>query len=1383
MSGMVPGFILDKFRKKRFSGSFKAFTMFVDISGFTSMTQSLMAHGKEGAEIMSGIINDIFTPFIEEIYKNSGFVSSFAGDAFTAIFRLKKAEYVLQSAFAINNIIMRKKSVQTKFGRYPISVKTGLSAGNVSYEIIDAGVQHAYYFCGIAVDKCAESEHHAESMQIVADKPFIESLYCSIKKKRLSDDYFVLTPQSFILPDKMIKKEILPVYAQKLFVPEAVMKLKETGEFREVVSCFISFKTHQRLLSSLRQVIQKCHAYGGYMNRIDFGDKGPSMLVLFGAPTGREDPGIRSADFALALRNIQGFECRTGIASGITYAGFIGSERRREYTAIGGAVNLSARLMTSADPGTIVMDENTAKALPSEYLTDILGLHCFKGFTKKIQVFSLESKIRSNEPITYSGSFIGRKEETDMLAGLISPVLEGRSAGVVYIDGPAGIGKSRFIDNFCRSFNGCRFFYLPCDGILKKPFNPFSRFFDEYFDQDESLNLEKNRVNFENKYMKLVNNTKIQSLQKELIRDISLIGAFMGLEGENSLYLRLDPQKRYENTLYAVKSFFKALSLVKPVVLVMEDCHWIDDDSLELIRTLVRNIEEFPLALILVCRYRDDGSLYDHVKSGDTSISRVEIKPFDKNDISGFLLEKLPGKNVPPSTGNFIMEKSEGNPFFAEQLALYLIENGILDKKNRLKKISYDLPPGINRIILARIDRLSSDIKEIIGTASILGREFALDILKRMLYQDKSVQDEKSFRGYLEKGCKEKIWNAVSELIYIFQHALIRDAVYEIQLKERLRRLHNMAGEIIEEIYENNIKSHFEELADHYYKAQNIEKAVVYLEKAGIQAQDNYQNQKALSCYSRLTGLLDEHKHAEKLLSALIRKGIVMITLSQWKQSIQAFQRAMRLSVKLNQRDTRIRCMYNIGYIHRLMGDIKKAVIIQKDALLIARKEGFIPETGIILSYIGDVYNFQGDYENALKCYSEAMIIAEKIGDSNGISRITGNMAIIFSCQGNHEKALEYCSKSLRIDMDRGFKSGMAANLGNMATVYEQLGDYRKSMEYYQKELDIREELGDRHGISRVLGNMGIIYRFRGDFQKSMDCFQRSLEVKKEIGNKPGIGITLGNIGSLYDQKGDYASAMRYFTRALCISEELMDKRSIARNAGNIGIVYAKQGQYTKALAYFSRLLAISEETGNIAGISAAVNNIGLLHKHQGDYRSALECYSRAMTLDDKLGNQDGKSVALSNIASVYKLQGDYDSGAQYYDRAIKIAREINIKFYLCSYLYEKAELLYLAGKKGARGLNREALQIAVKAGRSDIVFNAEILSCVLDKDSKKLLEMLRNNKLEKEQKAVINYNLYKISQEEQYRRAAIEIYRKLLKKTPKYEYRARINELGNTNT
>ncbi|MCD4817581.1 MAG: tetratricopeptide repeat protein [Candidatus Cloacimonetes bacterium] len=1169
MKNLIPQFISNKFSEKKYSGRFIAATMFIDISGFTAMTQSLMKNGKEGAEILTDVINKVFSPSINSIYKNGGFVSIFAGDAFTAIFPVEKTTILnaLSSSLEINKIFKETGMQITKFGDFQLSVKIGLSYGKVEWKIIKSEKLNSYYFRGEGIDNCAFSEHKCNKQEIVFDKYILDKFDAekSIEFLPKAYGYFLL---------KKMTHTISPIVAsiQKLntgnFVQKTIINLKSQGEFRDIISCFISFEETENFAENISEIINLTNQFGGYFNKIDFGDKGGVILVIFGAPLNKEKIYLRACNFAIAVRSLHKniFNIRIGLTYGTAFVGFVGSEIRCEYTALGMAVNLSARFMMKAELGEIFIDENIKKQINTNFEIETIPDQNFKGFIAKIPVNKLLRKIEIIKKIHIEGKLIGREKELQNLEKLIKPIYAGKFGGIIYINGSAGIGKSRFVNELKEIANRreeigkkkinrkkISWFFLPCDEILQKSFNPLITFLYQYFEQTEQASEKENRNKFENKLKHLIENTNDSEIENELIRTKSFLGALINISWKDSLYEQLDAKSRYENIIFAVKNLIKAESLQKPIIIELEDGHWIDSDSRKFLEILTRNVENFPFVIISACRYQDDGSKFKFnlknviensinikflSKAGTKILIQIKIRELNETENEQTI-------KIPEQTLELIFEKSEGNPFFIEQIVLYFSENNLFDENFTIRSKEFEIPKNINAVIIARIDRLKMELKNVIKTASVLGREFAIKILSKMLLKQ-------SIREQLEEGEKEIIWETLSELKYIFKHALIREAIYDMQLRKELRELHKLAGEVIEELFKENLIPFYSDLANHFVKAEKFDKAIDYLEKAGNQSKKSYENDNALRFFSRLITHLEkklgiisseneQYKELKtKLIKNILKKGDVLQFLGKWDEALESFTISQELAIEFDNKKLISESLGRIAYIHKLYGN----------------------------------------YEKAVEFINQDLIICEELDDKWGLGKCYSNMGNTFVNQGKYDEAMEYYKKDLDICKEINNKSGYSKTIGNMGIIYDEKGNYKKAMECFNEDLKFKEEVGDKRGIGILNGSIGITYWKSGNIPKAMECIEKQLKICVELGDRSSLSMALGNLGILNDVSGNFEIAKQYYEKQLINAQELGDKSEIARVMGNMGIVYQNLGNLEKAVDYYSEAIRLKKELG-----------------------------------------------------------------------------------------------------------------------------------------------------------------------------------------------------------
>ncbi|MCP4404333.1 MAG: adenylate/guanylate cyclase domain-containing protein, partial [bacterium] len=471
MRNYLPHFIQEHYLQGDHEGRFEALTMFVDVSGFTSLTQALMQGGPEGAEILATILNGIFDLMVNAVYKRGGFIPMFAGDAFTAIFPLQpdvmpEDTLVLQGlacAEQIQAIFRRQGTQTTQLGQFTLQARVGLSRGEVQWGIAGK-TQKLYFFRGDAIDACAASEQHAGQGEIVFDdhlahlvasindgprtperawplaSEVVEAGYYRLRKMRRSG------VQPLTLPKLPRRKRLRKAVAAQFF-PEALINFNEMGEFRHVVSMFISFEGISTL-SAFDEwafvLLDTITTFSGYFNRMNFGDKGGFVLCGFGAPVTYENMVDRALACILTIKEavkdadtLSGLKFRTGITYGLAYAGIAGGQKRCEYTYHGEVVNLAARFMMKAAWGEIFVSEAVCRKA-GHFNYAYKGDFAYKGLTEPVPTYVLLSRKAATAARAFTDLMVGRRAELQQLRDFASPIFARAFAGIAYIYGEAG---------------------------------------------------------------------------------------------------------------------------------------------------------------------------------------------------------------------------------------------------------------------------------------------------------------------------------------------------------------------------------------------------------------------------------------------------------------------------------------------------------------------------------------------------------------------------------------------------------------------------------------------------------------------------------------------------------------------------------------------------------------------------------------------------------------------------------------------------------------------------------------------------------------------------------------------------------------------------------
>ncbi len=1374
MKRLIPHYVAKRYQDGIFHGNFNAASLFADISGFTKITERLAEHGKEGAEILSGIINEVFSPCIWAVYQRGGFITTFAGDSFTAVFPEKPVE-ACRAAIKIKNEVSAQNIKTTKYGKFNISVKIGISYGNIEWGILGKKHQKTYYFKGRAIDGSAEAEKHSDPMSIIVDNSIIGPIKETAEFSETSKGFYSLLHIN-------ARKSLNPNYEHvdinddilMRFIPEILRENKPLDELRNAVSIFLCIDDtgwdHDCYNDFATTIMDTVHKWGGYFSRIGFGDKGCTALINFGIPVLPENNISRSMDFALEIKSLYKSKIKAGVTFGRLFSGYIGSSIRSAYDVLGDAVNLSARIGVSAEWGRIWVSKAVYDNASYNYNFDFINSFSFKGKSEKADVFELAYK-KDIQELHFKGNMYGRDTEIEKIKSFIDPFLKSIFPGVIYIYGEAGIGKSRIAFETAKDYSShAEIMHMPCESTIRKAWNPLIHLLNVFFGLKSSQPADKREFIFKNRFIRFRNkiseigDERSEAVLIEVDRSESFIRALLSLDTKDTLYEMLDAKGRYENTLWSLKAFFKAISLIRPVLILIEDIHWIDEDSRLFLKHLTRNIQDYPISIIITTRYNDDGTKPEIIFESDVNQAEILLGPVS-DCFLGEIIKEILGCSPDSDMLSFIKIRSENNPFYIEQLCLYLKENRYISHKAdicSITKKTEHIPLKINQILISRIDRLSREIKELVKIASVLGAEFdknilfsTLEMLSLLLenYKRQASFDIEAIRllqvsrdsDILGKARKDNIWDSLDEIIYIFRHALLRDSAYDMQLRERLRFIHHTVGQVIERIVKADAESnkdYYIDLAYHYEKAGDKAKTRVYLEKAGDNSKNTYRNREALEIYKRLLKITGSK---EKLVSIQIKT----------------------------------------GEIYELMGNLDKAMSLYRECIDISEAINDISFLSDSYSYLGRACYIKSEYKKAISCHENSRKLAVEIGDEIRTANALSCLANVYDDLGNYSKALEYIDACSEIYLKHGNKKGIASTLINRGNVLIDQHKLDEALECFKKSMKIMKEIGEKRAVAIIYNSIGTIYFNQMQFDRAAEGFNEYRKISQEIGDKRGIGISVGNMGVIYKRQLKYEKALECYEIYRKNSTEIGDKKGIGISYVNIGSAYREMGKYQKSLEYFNKHKQLAEKMDDRRDIGIALFNIANTYLYMGRYNEALKYFDASIPVFDEMADK-------MRLAHVYAFTGDiyfetrhFPKAVECYDRAIQIYTEIDCMRSDYAHCMLQKSVILLADKdiKGSIKYNRQAMKAAVQVDDKEYIFRTKVHEILIKSSNNKeqavrsLIGMLDNTD-NTEEKAVLYYELFKLEKTKEYKNKAIKFYRQLYKKEPFFFYKTKINEL-----
>jgi len=1232
VSNFIPPFIAEAFQDGKTTGTVEAATLFVDISGFTRLTERLMEHQKDGAEILANALETIFDPLAQHVQSNGGIIPLFAGDAFIALFPASETDPMQEAAtnaadsalFVRDHIdsLQSTGDLKTKYGDFSVGMKLGLAHGSVEWAIVNDTPPHTFYFRGSGIQNSIKAEAIAAAGEIIVDSetvPFIAST--SPSTTRLSEDYLRLEDITRSGRRSLRSIPIVPVNHLRPFVSHQLLESSIRGEFRTICPIFISFDQDlpaEDVARFTQEAITTAHLYGGHFHQIEFGDKGGIYIILFGAPIAHERSVHRAAEFLLSMKTrCQSVHWRSGMTYGIAWTGIRGGTNRCEYAAIGDVMNLAARLAERVPSNGIWINESVARVLDDSYHLSSVGTLHIKGKTRETSVFTLSCTKKARCSARMERPCIGRDQELNTIQELLDPIFQGKFAGNIRIHGEAGVGKSFMVDEFrCRltSERDLHWFTCHTDPILKQSLHPFSQLVRSILGMPSEHAFENPESAFSTALDSMIDRLNRSgendtlSLAEELARTRSFLAAILGIHWKNSLYAQLDPRLRMENIQSALKALVKATSTAKPLVLQIEDAQWLDEDSRALLRVLMRNVESYPMAILCLYRYNDDGSLCmlnldEYVPQRDIELNRLDM------DTTAILAGDCLHGPVSNKLLDFLEKKTEGNPFFVEQLLMDMKERGILvqDTHNEwtFTVANEHIPSQIVSVLVARLDRLTAELKEVVQTASVLGNEFELHVLSQMIRNDPSLW------GQVHEAEHQRIWHALSDIKYIFHHALMRDAAYEMQLKPRLRILHHLAAESMERSYKSNPAPHYADLAYHWGMADVTEKEREYSKKAAEYAANRHDMEQAIIYFDRaleltpesdtedlfellfghenvasLRGLRDRQKDdlsqlinladtlgdSGKLAEIEVRRAHFAEAIGDFPEAIKAAQCAVEHARTGGDEENEAAGYRLWGGVLMRQGNYEEAGDRLMRALSHARSTGAATEESTVLLNLGTLARRRGDYKEAVSFFEHALLIARNTGNTAAEGSILNNLGSVSYHAGDLISARHYFNESLGICRKIGYRMAECNALGNIATIAADLGDYNAARRDHEEALHTRREIGDRQGESLTLNNMGKNFMDIGDFETARHHLEHTLKISRTIGVPIIEGVALVNLSTLHHRLEDHISSLEYGNAALEIARRLGDDRMI-------GYAQEGRGQALTALCRYQAAVDAFQES------------------------------------------------------------------------------------------------------------------------------------------------------------------------------------------------------------
>ncbi len=1001
------------------------------------------------------------------------------------------------------------------------------------------------------------------------------------------------------------------------------------------------------LLNAILDVLVKeIHRFEGVVNQFS----GDGLMATFGIPLAHENDPERAVRAALNMqqalleldREVESrldvtVKVRIGINHGEVIAGSIGSEDRRDFTIIGSAVNLAARLESAADPGSVLVSRSVYQrtyrlfefqAQPSLELKGIAGpVESWLALGPKSQ----PAPVRGLEGL--SARMIGRDRELAALRTTANDLITDGEGRLILVTGEAGIGKSRLIAEFKASLAGEPVTVLEGACQAHTAATAYSLFASLLGDclQLPAVGSEARR--------EALDAWLFAHLPDRAPAVGPLLAHLLGLpmtDEETKALLYLEPSQLQRQVFMAVRELLSYVASQQVTIVILEDLHWVDSASLELLTFLAPAVEQMPLAFCGISRPLSGHAVPRLKDLGATRLANrfllIELNPLSAKETNVLLenLLALPAFSV--ALRQTILDRVEGNPFFLEEFIRMLVDEGYIAVEqgageNRwvaVRDIDLEtlrVPQTLQELIIARVDRLPMGPQHALACAAVLGQNFSRALLGEVVSPDQRLALDAHLR-YLHA---YDFISPHAELtdVYTFKHVVIQEAVYDSLLRETQREYHRRAGQGLERLYADQLDEHLEQLAYHYSRSGLAAKAIPYLTGAAARGVLRYANDEALQYYDealKLLPYLPQADQADFSLKIALGRGDIYLLVGRYAEA-------------------RIEYWRGLGVIHG--GQSVPSASMVTDSLAMRRK-------------IGQCYERQGDYTRAMLWYQLALTDADAEaasleGYTLEVARLYSDIGWLHFRRNELAEAEIWLSKALRISEGTAHHGEIASIHNRMGGVWYQRGRVDRSAHEVSAALALYESMGDLQGMARGYANLGVLALEQTRWDEAAGYFRRSLETHERTGDVQGVIIASGNLGVVCTNLGDIPQAKHFLERSLQGALTAADNFNAAQAYKNLGRVSIYAGEWSLAADYLQKALAIYEELGDNELVADTYELLGEAAVGSGDLNGAETLARRALEMARRSasGHEEREARALRLMGMVQRSQGLFDKAME----------------------------------------------------------------------------------------------------------------------------------------
>ena len=1209
--------------------------VFADVSGFTELTERLSRRGQAGSEEIASVLDAAFAELVAAAYAYDADLLKWGGDALLLLFR--GAEHPARAAAASNRMqraLADMRRLRTSVGPVRLQVSIGAHSGtfhlflvgDVHRELVVAGADATETVLTEAIadgGEVALSPATAARLEPALHGPAKEGVVLLAGEPRLP----AFVPPYFD-PSGVELARLLPT--------ELVHELRghpPDPELRHVAIAFVELLGTDEVLASegpealadaledgISAIQRACLRFGVTFAQTDISKGAVKAILLTGAPRsagGDEEELLLRAVRAIADRPGR-LPVRIGVNAGRVFAGIVGPPTRRTYTFYGDATNTAARIMARAAAGRVLARREVLERVRTTYALEPVEPFRAKGKAALVHGVAVGEATGEREHAA-SGPFVGREAELGLLLEALGRAREG-TGGLVAVTGEAGLGKSRLLAELRSWVTGLRSVVVQCEAVdAARPYATVGTVLARAL----QLGAHAPPAEVEARLRRAVA-LRAPGLEPWL----PLLGVPLGLDlPATPETARLEERFLPERIAETVESFLRAL-VPDTAIVAIDDAHWLDEASNDLIGRLARNLDRLPWLLVLARRARPGGF---RVPAGveATAVDLEPLRPGDARALVQALTEDAPPA---PHVADAIVERSGGSPLFLTELVEAVRGGGDVDA----------LPGSVEALLAVQIDVLPPRERAVLRHAAVLGGRFELRTL--LLALGLEPQEGASLLVRLEDFLVVDDDGAVG-----FRHGLLREAAYEGLPFRRRRELHLRVGEALEQEAGEEADALADTLSHHFFQAGAWERARRYGWLAGLRAKEVYANVDAAAQLERALAAARRQRNVrpEEVTRIAEALGDVRVALGEFEAAQRAF-RAARRRVRGDPVEE-ARLLHKESYVPYRLGRYAEAERGLARALALLEEVRSVPalaQRARVEARRAALEQAQGRLRETIAWAERAIADAETGGAKDALAHGLNVLDSAHVALGRPDLAVHGRRALQLFDElgELGQKAGLLNNLGILAYYDGRWGD---ALERYEQAREAWEQAGDRWAASFAASNIAEVLSCQGRLDEAEPLLREILRVSQAAGTRSRVATALAELGKLAARRGETREALERLRDARATFAELGEDGATFDVDARIAEALALGGDAERAWTVARSALARAEasDAGSL-GLPVLLRALGLAHLLAGRLDAGCEALRRSVAAAEEVRSRYDVAVALDALAHAERLTGPSDGVA-----------------------------------------------------------------------------------------------------------------------------------------